>query len=469
MGFALTFTGCEREQATDLITPSETEELVQSAALSPGEVDVSQIVPQHVDFTKFGIEARQELYGYYAAYEADELVTYGNPSAVPNLEKQIDDMESYVQTGLLTAQDVRLLRKFAEYTKTFTFQPDEATSSVRARYREWISAHSITPANNPILYHAFTAAEELLFETQVSAALAENPGLDEQKSNDDNYCTVSGFLCTADNNTFANIVRTVIRTGIAAIFRSSVDWTSQEEILGNINLGNLAESAVGAATGIVLTSWWDRVFCNVECDNCAAAIGAVAVFDVNGCDFIGIRLIGNFEFADRFEVFIDDNLDGVFEGPFVIFEPTTDLITAQQIGNLGSSSFAFRVEVICDGGVSFPWAGPPGGLFFDLDNLDFPRPTASINTPPRNSFYYPSFTPLTFSTFAVATRGWTFNNWSAGGGTPSTGGSLNSFTTSFNDNNPITRGISLSWSHPCEPNYNMPGASFLICSPSVCN
>jgi hypothetical protein len=424
-------------------------------------------------YTEFGTAYRQLAYAMVEAEADNRLVGYGNPAAAWTYEQAIQDLSSYTKTGIISEADIRRLESFRAFVSSGAINETMLTRDMVKKVNQWMVTEGITLESSPILYHAFQASKSALFDTQT--ALLKNKGKGVAHGEDDNfskmndgqYCIISGTFCTVrtQGGRLAGLVRGGVAAGVAGIFRETADWSSEQEIIGIINLGNLAETVTGAAIAGIVSTFWDEIFCSTECDNCGPAIGINAVFE--NCQFIGIRLIGNFEFADRFELVFDTDFDGAFDETRSIREPSSPFIPAAQLppGNLN-----IAVDIVCDGAQAFPWPGGSNGVFVDRDNFTPVRPTANFTQPALESgYFYRPYTPLQFTTFAVATQGWNFNNWAASGATPATGNSLFIFTTQFNQDIPLPRNVGLVFSHPCETNaYTVSGPSFLICPTGSC-
>lgn len=452
----LVFTACEKESG---------EPTFEAPEISSSRESFYQ--PNPSLYQAAGDAYRENLFYYNQDFEAGIINPVEDASEIylGSIENNKGIIGGYVNQGSIDDLDQQKLYEFNNAIPDLGLTSNTTLLEGRAIIESWMTENAVTAKDFPLTYHTILIAIESLFENQITKLQKSDPGIILKGANDNTLCTVSGLFCTRTNAVVSGAAQAALALGYRQYFSSLTNWTT------------LQQNAAVAAIALILNTFWDDIFCNEDCDDCAPAAGIRAVY--NGCNFTGIQAVGSFEFAEEWEYFIDRNQDG-----------TTDQIIPQRTNagfvpktSLPATGFKVFVDIKCDGGLQnqpgsvMPWPASRLAPVYVDPRLSVapPRPTANFTQPALQGSPYPYFyntnTQLCFGMTNLATRGWTFVGWrTSTGGSPSTGNYTSSFCTSFNASQATTASVYAEFSHPCSStNYRLPGPSFVVCPPGTCN
>ena len=440
-----------------------------------GSDDFTSAVPE--TYREVGNTYRQDMFYQNEALKSGEL-SYDNSTEADfsSDDELIDELESYVALGAFSAADLKLLLTFRSEVGSMGFVGATTLIEARGKLDSWMTDNSVTVEQYPLTYHTLQTAKEVLLTTQITQIFeaSASKGISTKIGNDGQLCDViprysvppMSLLCTKTDAFASKAAQAALKIGIKKVFSTVLVWSS------------VATAGATAAVALVISTFWDDIYCKAVCDQCAPAAGIRMVY--NGCTFTGIQAVGSFEFAEQWLYLIDANQDGTYERQ--VFARSNNGFVAK--ADLPTTGFKVIVDVTCDG-LSAPesqmeWPGGRQGPVYVDPRLPVApaRPFANFTKPALMGgtstggypYFYPTNTELCFGMTGLATNGWTFKGWSASAGSPSTGNSVSRFCTRYSNTEPITRSVNAIFSHPCSAtDYVLPGPSFVACPVGRCN
>ena len=443
---------CEKDQ---IVTSSNDEADPQITQ------DSDLLKEQPAAYRGAGIAYRDAIHYQKKAIQAGEIEFPSDEIVTTDPQTTIDALNVYESIGYVTQSDVSKLQAFMAYVAEINVNGSTDISHVRGLISNWVSRNGVKVEKHPVTYHSIMIVKEALFKNQLTLLREANENFQFRGADDGTLCTVSGFLCSQTNAAVSAAARTAASQAAAAGFKGLINFNADDELTifeSGLSIG------IAAAINGLLTLFWDQIFCNIDCDMCAPAIGIIPVFNETTCQFLGIEAAGSFEFAERWNFSIDANRDGTFGAP------QTDLDNFVPSSSLPNNTFDVFVDVACDGNTDMAWpVGTQQPVTVD-PNATFspPNPTGTISvTPsPNNGMFYRTGTQYCFRLNNLNRNGWTFNGWfTTSNASPSSGGSNTTFCTTFSTSFPTTAGVNARFTHPCSSTDAIISAGTMVVCP----
>lgn len=356
-------------------------------------------------------------------------------------------VHAYVEQAHLEERDGKALVEAVNFFASLNLIEGDSVDELEKELLDFKQSLDMTPTATPITYHTFMTISEVMLRGPVDRLEGKKDNL--QKNNDGSLCATVGFFCpSADGQSgIANAAQIAASAAAASAFKEAgvIDGTATVAVVAAL---------IKEALGLV----WEGLFCTMECDECAEAAGIIV--DYNGCDLNEILPLGTFEFAEGFVYLIDENRDGSYERNVVVRNSSGRV----RASDLPSNPFKVIVDVECDGGTPRPWPVDRSRAVTVFPQLPSARPSGFITGPPKQSgYFYRPNTTLCFTLKGQNGNGLTFDGWTASGGSPSSGGTINStFCTSFSSDGP--KSVNARFRNDCTGGSEFITNSFVICS-----
>lgn len=348
------------------------------------------------------------------------------------LESQLN---YYAEKGVVAPQDAASLLKMLTFFDNCDWDGQTSLTDVSNQLNAFVETNGLNQTDYPITFHTVELMKEMLVNNPVSRLVKEQDENDLFKNDDGQLCTTSGWFCPSNNNVAAAAAEAAASAAAAALKTVLIK----------------AAGPVGAIIAVLIKDAikdaFSSIFCNVECDECGPPAGVMALYN-SDCSLRELRAAGTFEFAERWEFPIDENLDGTFDR-------TLSNNTQNRAAGTSVTSDRNRViaDVFCDDGNLYPWAGPRNQPVFVASDQRQMSPVAWVNrTSGSFGFVQPMNTQICFSLTELGDGTWDRVGWSANTGSPSSGSSGNTnFCTTFTGSGSRMVSVGMRYRNPCNP------------------
>lgn len=424
--FALT-TSCEQEELAPMLGEA-IEEMVAPEWNVLSEAD-----------RQAAYEAAADEFEYTYWYGISEGEVLGSPvvnSLVPPRTTSRSELENqlnyYAEKGIVAKEDASSLLDMLAFFDNCGWDGQTSLTDVSNQLNRFIADNNLNQFEHPVTFHTVELLEEMLVNNPVSRSIKGEAGNELFKNDDGQLCSTSGWFCPSESSVAAAAAEAAATAAAAALKKVLIK----------------AAGPVGAIIAVLIKDAikdaFSGLFCNVQCDECGPPAGVMALYN-SDCSLREIRAAGTFEFAERWEFPIDENLDGTFD---------RTLSNSVQNRASGSSITSDRnrviADVICDDGEFYGWAGPRNQPVFVASDQRQMSPVAWINRPPAQSgFLLPLNTQLCFSLTELGdgtwdrVSGWTVND----GGLSNFSGSTTFCRTFTGSSRMISLGV--RYRNPC--------------------
>lgn len=355
-------------------------------------------------------------------------------------------IEGYASIGFATPSEKEMAERFMKFCESTLSDGSMTAVEFQERTDRFINENKLTYSLAPATYVSLQ-----MLKGMFPVLSTEETSLGVEKGVEDNMlCRFTG----SGGNCGTNPIQTVlayIAGGLTSYLLTDISNTESDVV-------KAAFSVVGSLISLAVSSLGNN--CDLECDDCAAALG-IAHDDCNPVD--GLEAIGAFEHNEGFNWFIDGDKNGTYEtGPILT---TANWLPASDFPS-STVSFYARVNVICDGFNVQAWPQQNGILVDPVTGVTPQYPSASVTGPPlNNGYFYRPNTNLCFNLNVVSSGDYEFTGWQTTSlGNPSSGSATAQFCTTFSDPGyATTASVNAVFMEPCTGATTYASRSFVLC------